>query len=56
MLTIILLNAVFITAVVGGIVGLLAHSIWTSRTAAPPQRGRVGVRTQPARRLASVTG
>ncbi len=55
MLAIIALNVIFAVAVIGAIVGLLAHSVWTSRTAAPVQPGRARVRTQTARRLALIT-
>ena len=60
MTLIIALNIIFAIAVVGGIVGLLAHSIWTGRPAVTEQRIRAArlarARRQPARRLAPTAG
>ncbi|HWD64788.1 MAG TPA: hypothetical protein VG405_06400 [Solirubrobacteraceae bacterium] len=56
MVAIIALNALFAIIVVGGVVGLLARSIWTSRLDAPAQPGRSRAQTKTARRLAAVTG
>lgn len=56
MVAIIALNIVFAVVVVGSIVGLLAHSILTSRTGTPLQPERARTRRQTARRLTPVTG
>jgi hypothetical protein len=62
MIAIIVLNAVFAAIVVGGIVGLLARSIWTSRSWTERVEVSAQARRQPARtrtarrRLAAVSG
>lgn len=59
MVAIIALNVFFAIAVVGGVVALLARSIWTSRLEVPAQMAqpaRSRAHRQTARRPATVTG
>ena len=60
MVAIIALNVLFAIVVIGGVVGLLARSIWTSRaepTAALAQPQRAQARTRAVRRrLATAAG
>lgn len=57
MLLVIALNLIGSIVVVGGIVGLIAHAIWASRTAvAEPSRRPSRARGAEARRLVTVRG
>jgi hypothetical protein len=57
MLAIIALNVVFAALVVGGVVALLARSIWTSRIETSTQAGRSHAsRPVTRRQLATVAG